>query len=430
MATPAKPRTRVLSKAPAAHISRPFAVAPAWPDAPECDVALAAAVEETTENDEKRLLRIDVHDALRKSLMLNLDGLPFPVQFRNRGALEAWRSALGATPEGMAIGQDWSGPGCVNSLIREEILGYCAHFHHGADTDPFAKIFGGALRLVSLACSTNLMFELHGGTIIETTPALETLLAYSDIDLSLPVSMVAPPFQAQYVRFGETASRLLPAIMPSCIDTTIDGAFVFMSTPSPDSDMVAMGAYIELVFIGKEGDCYDGHISIGGWTNDGARTVNDWVDSAMAAAGRSDEEAQAIKPYISYVLKVLLYMTLKEARRVPHAEYSALRARIERVASKKRAKLIQRMASRYDGIVVGPASVSATPATPMATDTCERRAAHWRRGHFRMQAHGPSNQLRKLIFIAPLLVHAGELGQDAPRPRKYSASLQGARNRA
>lgn len=30
---------------------------------------------------------------------------------------------------------------------------------------------------------------------------------------------------------------------------------------------------------------------------------------------------------------------------------------------------------------------------------------HWRRGHFRNQAHGPGNSLRKLIFVKPLMVN-------------------------
>jgi hypothetical protein len=44
--------------------------------------------------------------------------------------------------------------------------------------------------------SVNLLYCLHKGTVIEATPALESLLANSDVDLSLPMSMVAPPYAA------------------------------------------------------------------------------------------------------------------------------------------------------------------------------------------------------------------------------------------
>lgn len=59
------------------------------------------------------------------------------------------------------------------------------------------------------------MFELHKGTVIEATPALETLLAHSDIDLALPMNMVVPPFAAQYLRFGAEATRFLPQPIPN-----------------------------------------------------------------------------------------------------------------------------------------------------------------------------------------------------------------------
>jgi hypothetical protein len=55
----------------------------------------------------KRILRIDLHDAVTKSRIGLMHGLPFPVQFRRQGALDAWRKALCAIPEGLAIWQDW-----------------------------------------------------------------------------------------------------------------------------------------------------------------------------------------------------------------------------------------------------------------------------------------------------------------------------------
>jgi hypothetical protein len=42
----------------------------------------------------KRILRVDLHDAVTKSRIGLMHGLPFPVQFRRQGALDAWRKAL------------------------------------------------------------------------------------------------------------------------------------------------------------------------------------------------------------------------------------------------------------------------------------------------------------------------------------------------
>jgi hypothetical protein len=45
-------------------------------------------------HDGKRILRIDLHDAIEKSRIGLMHGLPFPVQFRRQDALDAWRKAL------------------------------------------------------------------------------------------------------------------------------------------------------------------------------------------------------------------------------------------------------------------------------------------------------------------------------------------------
>lgn len=42
-------------------------------------------------------------------------------------------------------------------------------------------------------------------------------------------------------------------------------------------------------------------------------------------------------------------------------------------------------------------------------------AAHWRRGHWRRQPHGPQNTLRKLVWLMPTLVNAAAAGQE-PMP--------------
>lgn len=83
-----------------------------------------------------------------------------------------------------------------------------------------------------------------------------------------------------------------------------------------------------------------------------------------------------MQAHVSYVLKVLFYLSLKEARRVSHAEYSDMRSRVERVGFKKKGKLINRLVSLYDSIVVGPVSAPAAPASPIEGDQSQARAAH------------------------------------------------------
>ena len=91
----------------------------------------------------------------------------------------------------------------------------------------------------------------------------------------------------------------------------------------------------------------------------------------------------------------------------------------------EKGKLDKRLASLYDGIVFGPVSAPAAQASPIEGDRSQARAAHWRHGHIRMQVHGPMNQLRKLIFTMPLLVHADELTNETPPLRSDGAASQG-----
>lgn len=373
-------------------------------------------------NDGKRILRVDLHAAIQQSRIGSMHGLPFPVQFRREGALDAWRKALCATPDGVAIWQGWAKAERTSYEIRQEILAYLHNYRNYADTDPQAHTWQTVAKHWSQACSTNLLFELHKGTVIEATPALETLLAHSDIDLALPMSMVVPPFAAQYVRFGPEASKLLPLLMPEQPDVAFDGVFCFLSTPPKDAAGNVRGGWLELIFIVKVCGRFEGQVSLSGSIDSGYVTFNDWFRDCMAHSGvglRSRPEVMS--SFVSYVVKIFLYLTLKDARRVSHAEFSEMQHRAKCVGPKKKARLAKKLAALYDGIVVGPAALPS--AVRSATPSAHAVAPHWRRGHFRMQPHGQGRQLRKLIFVAPLLVHADRLGEEIPSPRAYTASL-------
>jgi hypothetical protein len=109
-------------------------------------------------------------------------------------------------------------------------------------------------------------------------------------------------------------------------------------------------------------------------------------------------------------------MALKQARVTPHYEYDEALRRAAGLGERKRAKLLQRSASLYNGILVGPEVLPPGASEGAAGSGV---APHWRRGHFRMQPFGIGNQQRKLIFVAPVLVHAEQLQGDVPAPKLY-----------
>lgn len=110
--------------------------------------------------------------------------------------------------------------------------------------------------------------------------------------------------------------------------------------------------------------------------------------------------------------------------RLVEAIFNSLLERLQRVSGKKQGKLMRQSSRLYDRIVVGPDRLP--PAMNMDHTNGPAVSPHWRRGHFRMQAHGPHNSLRKLMFIAPVLVAAERLSgeREAPAPKRYGVATR------
>lgn len=360
---------------------------------------------------------IDVGPALQRSAVGDLHGRPYPVQFRSQGAVQAWEDALGGTE----VWTRWQRAQTTCWAIRQELL------HQLAGMDPLSLIAHEereramqSHQSMAVQISANMKYHVNKGTVIEATPALETLLTHSDVEPNLPMSMVAPPYAAQYVRFGETAMQHLAVPGAGDSGRLFDGVFFFV-TPIPLGEQTAQARWaLELIFILKRRNRYGGHISLLGETERGNTTVGTWLDQVLQAASGPTCEGfnQPMHSVVSYVVKLFLYMGLKQARVIEHLDYDEAMRRAAGLRERKRGKLLQRAASLYNGIVVGPESL---PSATGETRTANGVAPHWRRGHFRMQAFGAGRQERKLIFVAPVLIHADQLDGAVPAPRPYRA---------
>jgi hypothetical protein len=359
---------------------------------------------------------IDIGVALERSNIVSLGGVPFPVQFRNQGALDAWTQALGHTD----VWERWTHAQTTCWDIRQEILWQLNHM------DPLPDVADNAVakvkknrQMLAIEISANLKYYLNKGTVIEATPELETLLTNSDVDLSLPMSMVAPPYAAQYLRFGEVAQQFLKVpISPE--HRFFDGVFCFFTPPSARRATGETSWALELLFTCKRKGCYGGHVTLLGETDRGEATVGSWLERVLSSFAHlsSDDFHRPMHAAVSYVVKVFLYMALKQARTVERRDYDQALRRASGLGDRKRVKLLQKAVSLYNGILVGPAPVAADSVSNSGVNGV---APHWRRGHFRMQPHGPGKQERKLIFVAPILIHADQLRGEIPAPKPYRA---------
>lgn len=168
--------------------------------------------------------------------------------------------------------------------------------------------------------------------------------------------MLAPPYRAQYLRFGEVATRYLKVPEPQSPDHCFDGVFCFLTQHVSSGAPREKCWTLELVFISKRQDSYGGHVSLLGETDRGDMMVGEWLAEILdnvKAAGES-EIHRTMHAAVSYVVRVFLYMALKQARVTAHCEYGEALRRAAGPGERKRAKLLQRSASLYNGILVGP----------------------------------------------------------------------------
>jgi hypothetical protein len=362
---------------------------------------------------------VNIGPAMARSYVTRLYGRPYPVQFREQGAIEAWTRAL----EHTELWRCWQEPGTQCWQIRQDLR---QQLERRQPLSPeSSKLIAEDRRRLAVEVSTNLKYHLSQGTVIEATPALETLLANSDVDLSLPMSMVAPPYQAQYLRFGDAAMRYLGVPASQAADHFFEGVFCFLSRQALSRAPAGNCWTLELVFISKREDSYGGHVSLLGNTDRGDLRVGEWLTRVLGAVrgNRETDIHRSMHVAVSYVVRVFLYMALKQARVMQHREYDDALCRAAGLGERKRVKLLRRSAALYNRILVGPESLPPSASSGVAGSGV---APHWRRGHFRMQPWGTGNQQRKLIFVAPVLIHAEQLQGDVPAPKSYRAGASAA----
>ncbi|MFJ1468811.1 hypothetical protein [Massilia orientalis] len=372
--------------------------------------------EETRAVDGARRLRhwngnlVDTSNAFARSHVDTLNGRPYPVAWRRQGAEEAWTRAIGETD----LWRQWSAPGTSCAAIRDEMLWQLERNFPLLEQEYAPEVLRSNQTHIANQVGVNLLYCLHKGTVTEATPALELLLANSDVDLSLPMSMVAPPYAAQYLHFGDVAMRHLKTPASNMRGHMFDGAFCFFAprTDAPDRWR------LELILISKREDRYSGQVTLAGETERDNTSLGQWMEWVLGAAtGRLDNDCrEAMHAVVSYVVKLFLYMGLKNARRVERNDHDDALKRAKGLGERKRDRLLKRTASLYNAILVGPETL---PAQARPCGGGSAVAPHWRRGHFRMQPCGPGWQERKLIFVAPVLINAEQLQGGAPVPKGY-----------
>ena len=359
--------------------------------------------------------------AIRTSTVDALDGMPYPIVFRNQGALDEWRRLYNSSRWGQHI---WHRLSDVESTYIEcmhevhwqfeQHLGPCVRNCDAADRYEL-------LRANAIQWAANIHYECKRGALIETTPVLDALLLHSDLDDTLPMRFFAPPYAAQYLRLTREVADQLATEDDKAHRRWIDGIFCFLTPATSSAVMNEAEPVLELVIVYNNHEAGIGTYTMHAPIRSPDQTIGQWVSAISLfehghPAAADDDRIRVI----NYLVKVFLYLGLKDARKAVCTDYSTALKQLAARGPKKQARLQRRLDALYDRVTVGPVSL---PPSPTAGDLATQVAPHWRRGHFRLQAHGPARSERKLIFVAPILVHADKLNDEAPRPKAYALTV-------
>ena len=243
-----------------------------------------------------------------------------------------------------------------------------------------------------------LMFWSRANTILELTPALEQWLVRSDLGADIPFDFLRPPAPACFIRFGDHLQQaILPLQTDQGVFNRVDGAYVFESFRDGRRIVALLPVYAPAC--GAKG------AGVGMFD----MIVEDEALPLVEAIKRidhSNEFWQHSQSVAQLCVKVFLYLRAAQAQQVGENLYSKTLANLQRVGQKKAAKVHRQLEKLYDRIILGPQTVAIH-----AHGEHGEVSPHWRRGHFRMQPHGRQNQLRKVLFIAPMLVRGDRLAQ-------------------
>jgi hypothetical protein len=253
--------------------------------------------------------------------------------------------------------------------------------------------------------------------------ALVTLLERTDLAEDIPLSMLALPYPRFYIEFGRSRSSSLRLPNIESGMHILEGAYVETGAHPEFGD----GLYVMLTGspIGKQGPLDD--------ATQGIYLAQQRPDmplhEALAWSFHKSAELVANSPYrpaptefmqpslecLVFLAKAILYLGLAEARRTNCPERSDFeRAHAGLKSKAKKTKALRRAAGLVDHILVSaPPAPMPQEGEPPGAGSGRTVAAHWRRGHYRLQACGPQMSLRKLILLRPMLINAEQAGTPA-----------------
>ncbi len=275
----------------------------------------------------------------------------------------------------------------------------------------------------------------HGDPILQVTPALQTLLAETDLADGLPTRFLRSPYPLVFVEFA----RPNPLRVPNCLSGLheCEGAYIgtyelppyhWVHQQNERSRALSLDPFkptrvVEIVIIGspvgKQNALDDASQDLVLLIQDDDESLSTVLDrhikfynspssySHPGLAPINPDEVAMVRPVVAELAKVLLYLNLPDADQQRITERDDLERRLVKFGKLTTARRA-RLACAYNRILIGPRveTVPSQLSKPDGMGEEHQLRPHWRRGHFRRIRYGEGGTESRLGWIRPVLVNA------------------------
>jgi len=320
-------------------------------------------------------------------------------------------------------------------------------YHHRFELPGAEQMLGPMPTHMRHLAIQRMMFRTSG-RFFTLQDGLNQALYHTDIADNIPAEFFTLPFPRIYLKFGDTPSDLLTIEHVDSGKHFAEGCYLqetrtiadfHVNCPPPEHSH-ALGLIegkpvriIEICAIGspvgKDNIADDTFLVMTFYIQDESVNLKDLVASQIKISfahtpreplddSNLDNYLRDMRAVMAAAAKAVLYLNLKDIRTETFNQRSELEAKLSRTGPKKQAKLKRQLARSYDRILVSSTetTVDKSKASGRTTQT------HWRRGHLRHIACGPGRELRKLSWIAPVLVNKDNLGEQDPGQKSYTVA--------
>ena len=278
----------------------------------------------------------------------------------------------------------------------------------------------------------------HGDPILEVTPALQTLLDQTDVEEGLPVRFLHHLDHMIYLRLARGNPLRVPHQLSGLHEC--EGAYMATYQLPAHHPMLSRAGRVRMLELDPAKPTRVIEIVIIGSPVGKADAMDDASQDFMMLIQDEDEplsqvlerhtayynnpsvyshpgmapvnphEVAMVQPVAKELAKILLYLSLPDAERMPVLERTDLERKLRKFG-KLNAKRRERLALVYDRTLIGPRAVTDIQAEngPMPVATSRTVRPHWRRGHFRRIRHGEGFSDVRIGWIRPTLVGAADL---------------------